>query len=214
MIPRDDQRPRLSRTYRVREDETVAGPAATPAGVSDAELIRASLAGDQDAFAGLVDRYQKRAFWIAFHVVGRVEESRDVVQEAFVRVYRSLEKFDFSKSFYTWLYRIVMNLAIDALRKLQSSRSVEMEDAESLPSALDGPSTSMEDDERRNLVRATIEKLPPKFRQVIVLRDIQGLSCKEIVPIIKTSHATVRWRLHRARQLFREHWLRVTRKWS
>ena len=72
---------------------------ASAAGISDAELVRRTLAGQQDPFAALVARYQKRAFWIAFHVVGRVEDARDVAQEAFVRLYRSLESYDFARSF-------------------------------------------------------------------------------------------------------------------
>ena len=85
--------------------------------VGDAALIRYAAEGDQDAFAALVARYQKRAFWAAFHVVGRVEDARDVVQEAFVRLHRSLQSYDPARSFYTWFYRIVMNLAIDHLRR-------------------------------------------------------------------------------------------------
>src|SRR5262245_35736752 len=89
----------------------VAALAQDPA-LSDAELVRRTLAGQQDPFAALVARYQKRAFWIAYHVVGRVEDARDVAQESFVRLFRSLAKYDFARSFYTWFYRIVMNLAI------------------------------------------------------------------------------------------------------
>ena len=73
-------------------------------------------------------RYQRRAFWISFHVLGRVEDARDVVQEAFVRVYRSLDRFDFSRNFYTWFYRIVMNLAIDHLRKNRTAKAASLSD--------------------------------------------------------------------------------------
>ena len=223
-VSRDDSSVRrFSRKSRIPPEAALVAPerGVVSSSASDAELIRACLRQDQDAFALLVERYQKRAFWVAFHVLGRVEESRDTVQEAFVRVYRSLDKFDFSKSFYTWLYRIVMNLAIDALRKLQSARAVEMEDGAEL--ATDGdlrrpeaaaPGQPLEGEEQRQLVREVIAKLPPRFRSVIVLRDLEGLSCREIVPVLKVSHATVRWRLHRARQMFKEHWLRLTRRWS
>jgi RNA polymerase sigma-70 factor (ECF subfamily) len=213
---------RFSRHARIPPEVPLVAPdRGVSSSASDAALIRACLKNDQDAFAVLVERYQKRAFWVAFHVLGRVEESRDVVQEAFVRVFRSLDKFDFGKSFYTWLYRIVMNLAIDALRKLQSARAVELEDGSDLPSdgdlrrsQNDEPGLPIEGDEQRRLVREAIAKLPPRFRSVIVLRDLEGLSCREIVPVLKVSHATVRWRLHRARQLFKEHWLRMTRRWN
>ena len=188
-----------------------ANELASSAAVSDAELVRRTLAGQQDPFAALVARYQKRAFWIAFHVVGRVEDSRDVVQEAFVRLFRSLDKYDFSRSFYTWFYRIVMNLAIDSLRKLRCARASSLED---LAFALrddreSGGSSPMELQEQHGQVWAVLDKLDTKFRAVLVLRDIHGLSCREIAPILRITHATARWRLHRGRQMFREHWERA-----
>ena len=189
--------------------EAVAELAAAP-GISDAELVRRTLAGQQDPFAALVARYQKRAFWIAFHVVGRVEDARDVTQEAFVRLFRSLAKYDFDRAFYTWFYRIVMNLAIDHLRKIRSGAASSLED---IPGGLpDGreaaASAPIELQEQHGQVWAILETLDPKFRAVLVLRDIHGLSCREIAPILRITHATTRWRLHRGRQVFREHWER------
>lgn len=182
-------------------------------GISDAELVRRTLAGQQDPFAALVARYQKRAFWIAFHVVGRVEDARDVAQEAFVRLYRSLGSYDFARSFYTWFYRIVMNLAIDCLRKLRSARAGNLDDVLgglADESAGDG-AAPLERAEQHGQVWAVLERLDPKFRAVLVLRDIHGLSCREIAPILKVTHATARWRLHRGRQAFRDCWERLGR---
>jgi len=179
-------------------------------GISDSELVRRALAGQHDPFAALVARYQKRAFWIAFHVVGRIEDARDVAQESFVRLFRSLEKYDFARSFYTWFYRIVMNLAIDHLRKIRSGAANSLDDipgglADSREAPADAP---MELEEQNGRVWQILEKLDPKFRAVLVLRDIHGLSCREIAPILKITHATARWRLHKGRQVFREHWER------
>jgi RNA polymerase sigma-70 factor (ECF subfamily) len=177
-------------------------------GCSDAELVRRTLAGQQDPFAALVARYQKRAFWIAFHVTGSVEEARDVVQEAFVRLHRSLDRYDFARSFYTWFYRIVMNLAIDALRRQQSARSRSLEE---LPGELadarapTGAAPLLHSEEQA-AVWAVLNELDGRFRAVLVLRDIHGLSCREIAPILRVSHATARWRLHRGRQMFRDRW--------
>lgn len=188
----------------------VAELAASPQ-CSDADLVRSTLAGQHDAFAALVARYQKRAFWVASHVLGQPEDARDVVQEAFVRLYQSLARYDFARSFYTWFYRIVMNLAIDALRKRRSARATDLEGVQgSLASAneLDGPA-ALQQAERHQLVWVVLERLDPRFRAVLVLRDLHGLSCREIAPILKLSHATARWRLHRARQMFREHWERL-----
>lgn len=182
--------------------------------VSDAELVRRTLAGQQDPFAALVARYQKRAFWIAFHVLGRVEDARDVTQEAFVRLYRSLGRYDFARSFYTWFYRIVMNLAIDQLRKLRSSGACRLDDL--LPMLCDEAqvvgSGALEREEEKTRVWRVLERLDTKFRAVLVLRDIHGISCREIAPILRVTHATARWRLHRGRQMFRDHWERMDRE--
>ncbi|MBL8730580.1 MAG: sigma-70 family RNA polymerase sigma factor [Planctomycetes bacterium] len=182
--------------------------------VSDAELVRRTLAGQHDPFAALVARYQKRAFWIAFHVLGRAEDARDVTQEAFVRLFRSLGRYDFTRSFYTWFYRIVMNLAIDQLRKIRSSRACRLDDL--LPGLCDDGqavgSVPLEREEENARVWRVLERLDAKFRAVLVLRDIHGISCREIAPILRVTHATARWRLHRGRQMFREHWERLDRE--
>lgn len=217
------ERPRST----VRPTADVAGAAASnlPTGLStavqqlaldpalsDAELVRRTLAGQQDPFAALVARYQKRAYWIAFHVVGRTEEARDVAQEAFVRLFKGLAQYDFARSFYTWFYRIVMNLAIDALRKLRSARAGSLDDVlGGLPDQRESGEAPVEREEQDRAVWAVLERLDAKFRAVLVLRDIHGLSCREIAPILKVTHATARWRLHRGRQMFREHWERLER---
>jgi RNA polymerase sigma-70 factor (ECF subfamily) len=184
---------------------------AQDATLSDAELVRRTLAGQHDPFAALVARYQKRAFWIAWHVVGRVEDARDVAQESFVRLFRSLERYDFARSFYTWFYRIVMNLAIDSLRKIRSARAGSLDDV--LPGLVDarevGGDVPLQRGEENGMVWTVLDKLDSKFRAVLVLRDIHGLSCREIAPILKVTHATARWRLHRGRQMFKEHWERL-----
>jgi RNA polymerase sigma-70 factor (ECF subfamily) len=186
----------------------VASLAASPL-VSDAELVRRTLAGQQDPFAALVARYEKRAFWIAFHVVGRVEDARDVTQEAFARLFRSLAKYDFARSFYTWFYRIVMNLAIDHLRKVRNSQAGALDEMLAvLPDTREAGAMPVEREEENGQVWQTLAKLDAKFRAVLVLRDIHGLSCREIAPILRITHATARWRLHRGRQIFRDHWER------
>jgi RNA polymerase sigma-70 factor, ECF subfamily len=181
---------------------------ASDGAISDAELVRQSIDGNHDAFAALVARYQKRAFWIAFHVIGQVEDARDISQEAFVRLYRSLERYDYARSFYTWFYRIVMNLAIDQLRKHKSARASSLEDLlVPLADEREGEAAApLERAEENELVWQVLEQLDAKFRAVLVMRDIHGLSCREIAPILKVTHATARWRLHRGRQMFRNHW--------
>lgn len=184
---------------------------AESAAVGDADLVRETLGGNADAFAALTARYQKRAFWVAFHVLGRVEDARDVTQEAFVRLFRSLHKFDYARSFYTWFYRIVMNLAIDELRKHRSARATSLDDSPiALPDTTEPAGGEVaEQNERGGLVWQVLARLDYKFRAVVVLRDIHGMSCREIAPILRVTHPTVRWRLHRGRKLFRELWERL-----
>ena len=181
---------------------------------SDADLVQQSLAGNEDAFADLVERYEGRAFWIAFHVLGGVEDARDVVQEAFVRVFRSLSRFDFSRNFYTWFYRIVMNLAIDSLRKRKTSRAAALDGFAGGLEAPEDEAHPAERRETRELVWQVLEGMDAKFKAVLVLRDLHGMSCREIAPILNVTHATVRWRLHKGRKLFRERWERIARRWT
>ncbi len=187
-------------------------PAAPAPEVTDAELARGALLGDAGAFGGLVARYYRRIFWVAFHVVGSVDDARDVVQESFVRLHRSLAKFDFGRSFYTWFYRIVMNLAIDSLRKRRAERATSFDDDLDRLGAPEEECSAAERQELRGQVWAILNKLDGKFKSVLVLRDIHGMSCREIAPILRVTHATVRWRLHRGRRMFREHWERLVRE--
>jgi RNA polymerase sigma-70 factor (ECF subfamily) len=125
-----------------------------------------------------------------------------------VRLYRSLERYDYTRSFYTWFYRIVMNLGIDQLRKHKSARASSLDDLlVPLADEREGEATApMEREEENEHVWQVLDKLDSKFRAVLVMRDIHGLSCREIAPILKVTHATARWRLHRGRQMFRTHW--------
>ncbi len=196
-----------------RDLPPAGAPAAAPE-VTDVDLIRQVLAGSEAAFAAVVDRYQQKAFWIAFHVLGRVEDARDVTQEAFVRVFRSLHRFDFERNFYTWFYRIVMNLAIDQLRKAGTARAASLDDFAQFLEGDDDTTEPAQTNETRGLVWQVLKSMDGKFKSVLVLRDIHGMSCREIAPILKVTHATVRWRLHRGRQIFKERWDRLARSWK
>ncbi len=181
--------------------------------VADSDLVRRALDGDDDAFSAIVARYQKRAFWIAFHLVGRVEDARDVTQEAFLRLHRGLGQYDFARNFSTWFHRILTNLAIDHLRKHRhAAGAASLEDfAGGFADGQETASTLVERAERRALVQKVLEDLDPRFRAVLVMRDLHGMASQEIAPILGITHSTVRWRLHRARQMFQGHWERLER---
>ena len=186
-------------------------------GTSDHDLIRRAQAGEEDAFAELVRRHEGRAAGVAFGMVANREDARDLAQEAFLRVFRNLERFDFQHEFTTWLYRIVTNLAIDHLRRRRpamSTSSVDQDDADlDLPDeGVPSPSAGLEQQETAALVRACIDRLPPHFKSAMALRELEGLSCKKIAEIVGATHVTVRWRLHRGRKLFQDEWERMTRE--
>jgi len=183
-------------------------------GPSDHDLIRRAQRGEEQAFAELVRRHEERAVRVALALIANREDARDLAQEAFLRVFRNLERFDFEHEFTTWLYRIVTNLAIDLLRKRRPAMSTTAEEEEEADLDLadpDGPapSAALEQMETAQRVRACIERLAPHFRSVMILRELEGLPCTEIARIVGTTHVTVRWRLHRGRKLFLEEWERM-----
>ncbi len=170
-------------------------------------LIQKAQAGGEAAFRELVERYQRRTYWIAHNMVGSYEAAQDISQDAFVRVFRNLQRFDTKKNFYTWLYQIVVNLCIDHLRKESHKRAADLDEVGGVPDEEHKqplPATSRT--EMRGRVQKTLNSLPPKYKAVLTLRDIQGFSCEEISQIVGCTNATVRWRLHRARKLFKALW--------
>ena len=183
----------------------------------DHALVKRAQTGDEDAFARLVDRHQRRAYRVARNLVPTDEDAQDLAQEAFLRVFRSLERFDFGHDFTTWLYRIVTNLCIDFLRKRRSSYSVSQGiDEDDGPMELEdenqaAPSDHAEAMETAAEVDAVLGTLAPHFQSVLTLRELEGLSCPEIAEIVGATHVTVRWRLHRGRKLFQEEWERRAR---
>jgi RNA polymerase sigma-70 factor, ECF subfamily len=183
---------------------------------SDGALVEQARTGDTRAFATLVDRYQQRVFWVARGMLGNDEDARDAAQEAFIRVYRSLERFDTRLKFYTWLYQIVVNLCIDMLRKSVKRRGVSLELVGEVAGGNGTVTTgvALEATELRQRVQRVLDELPPKYRTVMVLSDLEGIGAKDIAHMTGTTHATVRWRHHRARQLFREAWERIHGKGS
>lgn len=174
----------------------------------DRDLIVRAQAGDEEAFRALVERYKKRAYWVAYNLVGDEDDARDIAQEAFIRVFKSIRTFDLRYKFYTWLYRIVTNLGVDALRKRGGQKRVSIEDVGDIRSSEIGPHDGLERAELRERVAEALEDLPPQYRAVMVLREIEGFSSREIADMVGSTHATVRWRLHRARALFRAAWER------
>ena len=198
-------------------ESALAGNSAQAGEPVDAECLRRAQRGDAAAFEVLVRRHQARALRVARNLVADPDEAQDLAQEAFLRVWRSLERFDFQHEFTTWLYRIVTNLAIDHLRRRRATVSTTpAEDADGAGLELpdqDAPAPDRRLDavETAQRVRACIASLAPHFQSVLVLRELEGLPCTEIASIVGATHVTVRWRLHRGRKLFQEEWERRER---
>jgi RNA polymerase sigma-70 factor (ECF subfamily) len=173
-------------------------------------LIRQAQAGDPDAFGLIVRQYQQMVFYLAYRMLHDRVRADDVTQDVFIRVYQSLNRFDPARNFATWLRQITVNRSIDYLRRMKHQpiplgdiAERERSPERSIGAAESSPAQSP--DNRNDLVRlrVAIDSLPLKYRTALVLRDIEGLEMSEIALIIKRSEATVRWRLHQARQILR-----------
>ncbi|MBX3184372.1 MAG: sigma-70 family RNA polymerase sigma factor [Polyangiaceae bacterium] len=175
----------------------------------DGGLIVRAQAGDRGAFHELVQRHERRAFAIAMGLVRDPNDAREVVQEAFLRVHRSLEGFQGGSSFFTWLYRIVTNLSIDFMRKparreLELSEHHDLSDEQPSPflSKIDG-SDPLDVVRRREIAQrigAALEALPPYHRNVILMREVEGMSYEEMAEAMEVSKGTIMSRLFHARQ--------------
>ena len=188
--------------------------AANPINDVDHGLVERAREGDARAFQELVSRYQNRAFSVALGVVGRREDAEDVVQEAFLKAYRNLGSFRGQSSFYTWLYRIVFNLAIDLSRRryrhaessigdnatMDAVAQHKPEDAGDLIGGIRGPEEEINRVALGKRLAEAIDGLSPNHRAVIILREVEGLSYQEISDVVGCSKGTVMSRLHHARK--------------
>lgn len=175
----------------------------------DRDLIERAAKGDSRAFRELVDRHQRKAHAVAYGVVRNVDDAREVTQDAFMRVYRHLNDFEGQASFSTWLYRIVVNLSIDLIRRRSNKRHVELDERteldgapyELLPFRGDrDPLVSLERGRLVESVQACLDQLPPYHRTIIVLREVEGFSYEEIAETMQVPKGTVMSRLFHARR--------------
>jgi RNA polymerase sigma-70 factor (ECF subfamily) len=189
----------------------------------DRELIVRAQRGDEPAFAELVERHQRRAFAIAFGLVRDEEDASEIVQEAFLRVYRGLEGFNGAASFFTWLYRIVKNLSIDLMRRPAWQRELADELAGEqvdalLLSRLAGvdPEHSLGRRELAAVVGRAIDALPSYHRAVILMREVEGMSYEEMAQAAGVSKGTIMSRLFHARKKLQralfEHYVEQTER--
>lgn len=177
--------------------------------VSDARLVERARHGDDGAFAALVLRYERKLLRVLCRLIQDEELARDLAQETFWKVYTRLDQFDTSRRFGPWLFQVGVNLGRDQLRRNRPMlASIDRPWSEGW-SARDLPDPDPRDRfELAQEVRHVLNRLPLDYRTVLVLRDLEGFSSAEVAAIIEREEATVRWRLARAREMFRQHWER------
>ena len=174
----------------------------------EAAIVRKVLGGDANAFETLVLEYEKNVYNIALRMTGNSEDAADMTQEAFIKAYNSLQSFRGDSKFSVWLYRIVSNVCLDFLRSKnrRPTVSLSVEDDDGEDAQLDvadesqSPDLLLDRKLTRDSVRRGLDSLPPDYRQILLLREIQGLSYDEIAQALSLEVGTVKSRIFRARK--------------
>jgi len=204
-----------------RDSETKSRPVQTSEAIStegeaDRELVDRFLAGEKEAFEGLMLRYQAKIFNLSYRFMNDRQEAEELTQEVFFKVYRKLSGFRGDAKFSTWLFQVAVNHCRNRLKYLQRRKRQQHESLDQTLNTPEGEVQRQVPDETRipedllqrrqtqQIVADKISTLPEEYRTVIVLRDIQGLSYEEIAQITGTVEGTVKSRLHRARNELRE----------
>ena len=173
----------------------------------DTQWVQAALGGDKEAFGLLVERYQDRVFNTLVRVLGNRDDARDIVQDAFVQAFVKLDSFRGDAKFYTWLYRIAMNLALSHRRRRRPAASLDAakENVGEEPVAQQ-PTAAQEliERERAEQLQLALLQLNDRHRQILVLRELEGFSYETISEILELPDGTVRSRLFRARLQLKE----------
>lgn len=181
----------------------------------DYKLVKLCLRGKKEAFAKLVDKYNRRVYNLAYRLTSNPEKAKDIAQEAFIKVYRSLDKYDPSYKFSSWLLKTVSNLCIDFHRTRQTAtaslekiiesgaESAILSDATVKASTEEVIEERLEQLELKTVIQEGIELLPMDYKSVLILRHVQSLSYKEIAQILNLPMGTIKARIFRARKLLK-----------
>ncbi len=171
-----------------------------PRALPDADLVARIRTGDAAALRVVVERYQQRIFALVHGIIRDAHEVEDVAQEVFLKVFTKIDAFDGRSQFYTWLYRVAANAAKDHLKKRSRRPAVAIDEEEQLPGSDRDPLRAAEVAETRRIVRAEIAALPVRYREILTLRELDGLAYARIAEILGISIGTVESRIHRARE--------------
>ena len=155
---------------------------------NDLELVELFQKGNETSFNELVRRYQEKVYWIAYRFVNDHDQADDIAQDVFVKIYSALKYFRGESGFYTWLYRITVNVALNAIRKQRLGDFIRIDEFfETADDESDQPDIQFEKGEQQKLIEEAIERLPEKQKAVFILRYHEELSYEEISLILKTS---------------------------
>jgi RNA polymerase sigma-70 factor (ECF subfamily) len=201
--------PAAARPTDADDADVATTPTPTEPDRGDVHLVERARAGDDDAFAALVARYERKLLRVLTRLVHDPELARDLAQETFWRVYTRLDRFDTARRFGPWLFRVGVNLGLDALRRRSLPVVSIDEPLEHGRTGFDLPDPDPRDrEDLAQEVQFLLDRIAPADRTVLVLRDLEGFSSAEVAAIIGKREATVRWRLSRAREQFRADWER------
>lgn len=174
---------------------------------TDAALVEASRGGDRDAFGDLIGRYQDRLFNTMVRIAGNRDDAADAVQDAFVQAYVKLDSFRGDSQFFTWLYRIAMNVVLTRRRRRRPNQSLDAGKEAAGDEPMDHappPDDRLLADERAQQVQSALAELGDQHRKILVLREMEGCSYEAIAEILELPVGTVRSRLFRARMQLRD----------
>lgn len=201
----DPSKPAQDQSRTVGKDPSVADPE------EDFRLVGLAKAGDMRAFDALVTRHQGRIYAMIRNMVKNDADAWDLSQDAFVKAWQALPRFEARARFSTWLFRIAHNTVYDWVRKRKIESAGELNDeifdrdkidasAKTAPASVESPDDAMVHTELRHKIEEALEKLSPEHREAVVLKDVQGLSYKEIAEVMDSTLGTVMSRLFYARQ--------------
>lgn len=174
----------------------------------DEDLARLAQQGNQEAFAELVKRYEKQIFSLAYRLIGDYDEAADLAQEAFLRIYQMLGRYDPEKKFFSWMYRVAQNACLNAMSR-RPANVIPVETAEEYFSETGATDTAEPEQDylnkeiRQNIDRA-IDELPDNYRDIIYLRYIEDLSYQQIADALSLPLSTVETRLFRGKKLLQQ----------
>jgi RNA polymerase sigma-70 factor, ECF subfamily len=173
------------------------------ASATDAEIIALCLRGEGAAWEAIVARFRRRVFHIAYKFTGKHDEAEDLTQEIFLKLFKSLDKFRRDADFSTWLSSVARHYCIDHYRARKREREVLVDDLlafDMAPASYGNPQRAIEETDSKVLLRRGLEQLPPKLREAVVLRDLQGLTYQEMAERLDLPEGTVKSRINRGRE--------------